>query len=146
MKDSVVRGVLLGCVGFLVMSGGMGCAQRGNPEAEQAALGCAKAWLILVDEQHYGESWDESAGIFRGAVERDRWMSMMEALRKPFGKSLTRDVKSTRYCTSLPGAPDGEYVVIQFKSSFENKKSAVETVTPMKDTNGTWRVSGYYIK
>jgi len=22
----------------------------------------------------------------------------------------------------------------------------VETVTPMKDTDGTWRVSGYYIR
>jgi len=48
--------------------------------------------------------------------------------------------------TSMPGAPDGEYVVIQFESSFANKKSAVETVTPMKGEDGVWRVSGYYIK
>jgi hypothetical protein len=47
---------------------------------------------------------------------------------------------------SLPGAPDGDYVVIKFASSFENKASAVETVTPMKDTDGKWHVSGYYIK
>jgi hypothetical protein len=45
----------------------------------------------------------------------------------------------------LPGAPDGEYVVIQFESSFEKKKSAVETVTPMLEKDGKWRVSGYYI-
>ncbi|MEW6584469.1 MAG: DUF4019 domain-containing protein, partial [Nitrospirota bacterium] len=54
-------------------------------------------------------------------------------------------VKSKKYATSLPGAPDGEYVVIEFETSFENKKSAVETVTPMMDS-GKWRVSGYYIK
>lgn len=48
--------------------------------------------------------------------------------------------------TSLPGAPDGEYVVIEFESSFEHKKSAIETVTPMNDKDGKWRVSGYYIK
>ena len=48
--------------------------------------------------------------------------------------------------TSLPGAPDGEYVVIQFDTSFTNKKVAVETVTPMKDEDGIWRVSGYYVK
>jgi len=48
--------------------------------------------------------------------------------------------------TSMPGAPDGEYVVIQFESSFANKESAVETVTPMKGEDGVWRVSGYYIK
>jgi hypothetical protein len=46
----------------------------------------------------------------------------------------------------LPGAPDGEYVVIQFETSFENKKSAIETVTPMIEINGGWRVSGYFIK
>jgi ribosomal protein S17E len=40
----------------------------------------------------------------------------------------------------------GEYVVIQFETSFENKKTAVETVTPMMDKDGIWRVSGYYIK
>ena len=48
--------------------------------------------------------------------------------------------------SSIPGAPDGEYVVIQFKTSFENKKSGIETVTPMLDKDGKWRVSGYYIK
>ncbi|MBM4320898.1 MAG: DUF4019 domain-containing protein, partial [Deltaproteobacteria bacterium] len=54
-------------------------------------------------------------------------------------------LKSARYQTSLPGAPDGEYVVIQFESSFENKRSAIETITPMLDS-GKWRVSGYFIK
>jgi hypothetical protein len=47
---------------------------------------------------------------------------------------------------SLPGAPDGEYVVIQFKTAFENKKFAIETVTPMLDGDGKWRVSGYFIR
>ena len=62
------------------------------------------------------------------------------------GKLISRQVKSTSYRTSLPGAPDGEYVIIQFKTSFDNKKSAIETVTPMKEKDGSWRVSGYYIK
>ncbi len=48
--------------------------------------------------------------------------------------------------TSLPGAPDGQYVVIQYESSFEHKKSAIETVTPSQGADGHWRVSGYFIK
>lgn len=44
------------------------------------------------------------------------------------------------------GAPDGEYVVIQFSASFANKKSALETITPMLGKDGKWRVSGYYMK
>lgn len=53
---------------------------------------------------------------------------------------------ATSYMTSLPGAPDGEYVVVQFETSFTNKKAAAETVTPMLENDGQWRVSGYYIK
>ena len=33
-----------------------------------------------------------------------------------------------------------------YASSFEHKKAAVETVTPMLDKDGHWRVSGYFIK
>lgn len=36
-------------------------------------------------------------------------------------------------------------MVIQFETSFENKGSAVETVTSMLEKDGTWRVAGYYI-
>lgn len=46
----------------------------------------------------------------------------------------------------LSGAPDGRYVVIQYETAFERKKSAVETITPMVDPDGAWRVSGYYIR
>lgn len=56
-------------------------------------------------------------------------------------------MKGATYATKLPGAPDGEYVVIQYKASFANKESAVETITPMKEADGTtWHVSGYFIK
>ena len=73
-------------------------------------------------------------------------MELMQGAREPFGANTTRELTSSRYRTTLPGAPDGEYVVIQFKSSFEKKKSAVETITPMLDDGGTWRVSGYFMK
>jgi hypothetical protein len=55
-------------------------------------------------------------------------------------------LKSATYTKSLPGAPDGEYVVIQYDTGFEHKQSAVETVTPMLDKDGKWRVSGYFIR
>jgi hypothetical protein len=123
-----------------------GCFRPRNPEAEAAAVAAAEAWLALVDNGEYDTSWDEAASFFRAAVEKEKWAEMMQSFRQPFGANLSREVKSKRYRTSLPGAPDGEYVIIQFKSSFENKKSGLETVTPMLDQDGTWRVSGYYIK
>ena len=50
------------------------------------------------------------------------------------------------YKTQLPGAPDGKYVVIQYQAAFENKATAVETITPMLDKDGRWRISGYFIR
>jgi len=36
--------------------------------------------------------------------------------------------------------------VIQFETSFEKKMSSLETIKPMKEKDGSWRVSGYYLK
>ena len=130
-------------LGILTM---FGCSKPSNPEAEADALAAAEAWLALVDSGQYAESWDEAAQYFKGAVPKDKWLQTMNAARTPFGKNIFRKLKSKHYKTSLPGAPDGEYDVIKFNASFENKKSAVETITPMLDKDGTWRVSGYYMK
>lgn len=124
----------------------VGCSSSSNPQAEAAAVDTAKAWLSLVDTEKYAESWDEAAQYFRDAVPKEQWVLTMQTGRKPFGKNLSRQLKSKRYRTSLPGSPDGEYVVIQFKASFENKQAAIETVTPMLGKDGKWRVSGYYMK
>ena len=109
-------------------------------------MGVAQAWLSMIDNGHYGESWETAASYFKGAITKDYWQQTVKAIRKPLGALVSREVKSKTYTQTLPGAPDGEYVVIQFNTSFGNKQSAVETVTPMLDTDGIWRVSGYYIQ
>ncbi len=118
----------------------------GSSQKENAAVLSAEKWLGMVDAEEYSESWKEAAELFRNAVRQDQWRQSLQAVRKPLGKLVTRKVRTKTYKTSLPGAPDGEYVVIQFETSFEYKKSAIETVTPMMDKDGKWRVSGYYIK
>lgn len=117
-----------------------------NEEAESKAVNSASAWLKLVDEGKYGESWETAASYFKNSVGKQQWDQMLSAVRKPLGKIVSRKLKSKDYMESLPGAPDGKYVVIQFTSVFENKKSAIETVTPMLDPDGKWKVSGYYIQ
>jgi predicted SnoaL-like aldol condensation-catalyzing enzyme len=113
---------------------------------EDAAVKSAQAWVSLVDQGKYAESWDAAAKLFQDAVPRDQWLQAIGAARTPLGKVLSRRLKSAEHKTSLPGAPDGKYVMVQFDTSFENKKAAVETVTPMQEANGTWRVSGYFVQ
>lgn len=112
----------------------------------EPATKAANSWLALVDAGKYGESWDESASIFRNAIAKSGWESAIRGVRGPLGEVKSRKLKSATYATSLPGAPDGEYVVVQFDTVFANKAQAVETITPMLDKDGKWRVSGYYIK
>jgi len=115
-------------------------------EEKEEALSIAEEWLNLVDEGKYIESWEAAAAYFRGAVTKDQWEVSIKGVREPLGKVISRQVKSSEYTTELPSAPDGEYVVIRFDTSFGNKKSAIETVTPMKEKDGSWKVSGYYIR
>jgi hypothetical protein len=121
-------------------------APHANEVAEKAAVTAAGAWLSLVDEGSFAESWNQAAGFFKNAVTKEQWLNSMKAYRVPLGKMVTRKLKSKQYTKALPGAPDGEYLVVQYETQFENKKSAIETVTPMLDQDGKWRVSGYYIK
>ena len=121
-------------------------ATAAGPEKEKAAVVAAQKWLALIDADNYADSWNEAAGYFRAAVNQEKWEQSLQAVRTPLGKIISRKVKSKSYQTSVPGAPDGEYVIIQFQTSFQNKKSAIETVTPMLDKDGQWRLSGYFIK
>ena len=130
----------------LVLSGCCGSSTPPDPDEANKAVAATEKWLALVDAQKYDESHDEAAAYFRSAVTKEAWTRQIEGVRKPLGELKSRSVKSTDYRTSLPGAPDGEYIIIQFETSYDNKANAIETVTPMKEKDGSWRVSGYYIK
>lgn len=131
---------------FVLLSLWVGVAAAQVLHKEKAAIIAAENWLFEVDAGYYSESWRSASEYFRNAVPEEKWVHSLNAVRYPLGKLISRKIKSTNYTTSLPGAPDGEYVVIQFETSFENKQAAIETVTPMFEKNGGWRVSGYYIK
>ncbi len=115
-------------------------------QAEQAAVAAAESWLAMVDEGAYGASWQNSAELFKGAVGLEQWELTLQGVRGPLGEVIERSVDSKDYTTTVPGAPDGEYVIIKFAVSFTNKASGIETVTSMRDPDGQWRVAGYFIR
>ena len=115
-------------------------------DKEALAINAGQKWLSLCDQADYAGSWESAATYFKNAVKKEQWEQMASAVRSPLGSVEKRDVKSQSYKTSLPGAPDGEYVVVQFNTVFSNKKAAVETVTLTLDQDRGWRVSGYFVK
>jgi hypothetical protein len=117
-----------------------------SSEAVSAGTSAAEAWLKLVDDGQYDVSWAHAASVFRGAVTTEGWSKAVSGVRGQMGKLVSRKLASANFTTSVPGVKDGKYVIIQYDTSFENKASAVETVTPMQDADGSWRVAGYFIK
>lgn len=105
----------------------------------------AQLWLGLVDAGKYDRSWEEAAARFKSLVEQEDWRRKAGGVRSPLGKVMSRFEQSREQTRTLPGAPDGEYVVFKFTTSFEHKNSATETLTLTHEPDGVWRVSGYFI-
>jgi hypothetical protein len=116
------------------------------PSHDPAAERAASEWLQLIDAGDARASWRAAASLFKKAVSEEQWSQALAAARSPLGAVVARTLKRAESATQLPGAPDGQYVVIQFDTQFEKKRAAVETVTPMRDTDGQWRVSGYFVR
>lgn len=106
----------------------------------------ARAWLATVDSGRYGDSWEDASALFKQAIPKLRWETTVQSVREPLGVVVGRKIRAMNYTRILPGVPEGEYVVIQFDTRFENRPLSVETVTPMREEDGTWKVSGYFIR
>jgi hypothetical protein len=121
-------------------------AVAGESQSISQAKAAASSWLKLVDSGNYAASWAQASSLFKSAVTESSWQSALKSSRGPLGALKAREVQSATFTHTLPGAPDGEYVVIKYASQFEHKASAIETVTPMQEKDGSWHVSGYFVK
>ena len=124
-------------------------AQQTSTPPDATALTVQRAdetWLALVDSGNYAESWKQASPTFQSGVTQEKWATALDSVRTPLGSLKTRKLVSANYSTSLPGVPDGEYEVIVFETSFENKQLGHETVISKREKDGSWRIAGYYIK
>lgn len=121
-------------------------AAAGAANAEMNAVHEAERWLTVVDGGKSGEAWEQASAHFKSTVSQKDWEDAVRKSRTPFGKALSRTLMSDVATKSLPGVPDGDYVVIRFAAQFEKKEQAMETVTVQKEKDGSWRVSGYFIQ
>jgi hypothetical protein len=119
---------------------------QSNQGSETDAVTAAQDWLALIDGGDSSESYNRAASLFKSAVSLEQWQSSLAAAQAPLGKPLSRSLKSSRYAEELPGAPDGKYYVIEYNTVFERKERGTETVVPMLDEDGVWRVSGYFVR
>ena len=115
-------------------------------QAAKEATSAAEQWLGFVDQGKFNRSWLEASTYFRNVTTKQQWKQQVSVWRSALGSVVSRKLRTAQYLTTMPGAPDGEYVMIQYDTSFTHKKSAVEVVVPMMDADGRWRVSEYSIR
>ena len=119
---------------------------QGQEKPEVLAQKSAESWLATVDSGKYGESWDQAAENFRSSGTKEQWEKAVGSVREQTATLKSRKLLRADYTQKLPNVPEGEYVVLQYESSFANAAAAIETVTPTRERDGSWRVSGYFVK
>jgi hypothetical protein len=140
-----VKARLALCTGLLAV---VACSTIGFAADEniKPAVTATDQWVALVDAGQYGAAWEQASSVFQEKVTKAQWEETMKTVRAPFGKMQSRYLLSAEYKTQLPNVPAGEYVTIQYQSKFAHAPNMIETVTPMLDKDGKWKVSGYFVK
>jgi len=142
----ILTAIGMGLAAGAVLLGAEGEGKAAEEAARKASAESAQSWLALVDAGEYAKSWSAAAELFQKQVSSDRWVETVRGVRGEIGKLVSRKATKADYSRTLPGAPDGEYVIHQYSSAFENKKEAMEHVVLMKEKDGSWKVVGYFIK
>ncbi len=112
---------------------------------EQAAERQALGFLGYLDHARYADSYAYTGMLIRSSLDRESFAKQIEKARAGSGAILSRNLIDATYSTTVPGAPEGQYVILHYGTSFANRQDTVETVT-LAFAKGYWRVSGYYIK
>ncbi|MBS0497149.1 MAG: DUF4019 domain-containing protein [Proteobacteria bacterium] len=137
MKRLIVLLLLLFCVSAVH-------AQEGN--ILEKVESSARAWLGLIDSGNYQESWENASTLFKEKTSEAAWVKSITAIRTARGAMSARYIATAGSTKSLSGLPDGDYVVLQFYTTFAEKGLALETITLTKAQDDAWQIAAYEIK
>ncbi|MCG2584285.1 DUF4019 domain-containing protein [Massilia sp. TS11] len=117
-----------------------------DSDAAAPARAAASAFLSLLDSAKFGEAWESSAKPVHSAVSRDGFIAGLQQLKAQMPPLKARVPESATPAKNLPGAPEGDYLVLVNRLDFEGGASAREQLTIMKEADGAWRVVGYFVR
>ncbi len=81
--------------------------------------------------------------MFRRDVSQEQWVAALKRSRDPLGPLVSRTPSRVQFATSLRGAPDRDYAIIHFTTSFGGK-NATERLTLVQE-GGRWQTVAYGI-
>jgi hypothetical protein len=142
---NIIRGFAIAT--FVAVLAGCGIAAAADEEIDTSeAMAAADKWLYLVDVGRGRDAYAAAAESFRKGVEQTKWEVAADTVRNTLGGVVGRKLRTAHYTRTLPGAPEGEYLLIYFDTRFDKKALATELVTCEREKDGAWRVGGYWVK
>ena len=121
-------------------------AENDEIRVDPAALSEAERWLALVDANDYSGSWAATGDLFKGEVSEEEWRESMAVFREDMGAVRERTLQDQTLETVMPGAPEGEYLMLEYRSVFDQQARGAELVVLMRQDDGSWRVIGYFLQ
>src|SRR5580704_9249117 len=94
--------------------------QQAEPSAdphiadEQAAERQALGFVGYLDHGRYADSYAYTGMLIRAQLDRDSFAKQLEKARAGTGALLSRELIDASYATTVPGAPEGQYVVLHY--------------------------------
>ncbi|MEP3420861.1 MAG: DUF4019 domain-containing protein [Erythrobacter sp.] len=119
-------------------------AQTAVDDAE--SLNIAEPFVAAIDDGDWQESWNAAGEFFQSQATAAEWAQTIEPVRVPLGAVEERRLTNVQRVATLPGAPEGDYEVLQYQTKFANRGPiAIETVIMIKN-GATYDVAGYFIR
>jgi DNA-binding CsgD family transcriptional regulator len=114
--------------------------QTAAPSEAEAAARAAEAFLVMIDESRWADSYAATGAEFRRLNTLKAWTGVSVRVRPPLGKLVTRNIVSNEF---VPAPPMG-YQLVKFASTYADDTNQIESVS-LAWEDGAWRVVGIVI-
>lgn len=104
------------------------------------------AFVALIDASDWEGSWNIAGPSFRSEVTSEEWAAQVQPVREPLGQVRSRELVTVQRTSSLPGAPEGEYEVVQYHTQFAGAPTLARETLIMLKTQQGWDVTGYFVQ
>ncbi len=116
--------IILGTILIVMLTGPVGAGTLSHNHLDNQASN----YLELLDQNQYEDAWLAMSDFFQALNNQDHWQSRQQVIRAAYGSLGSREFLRITERQSYSHSPDGKYVIVQYKSIFQNKADTYETV------------------
>jgi hypothetical protein len=102
----------------------------------------AMEWLAIVDKGDFNTAYGMATKALQLTIPQNEWVTMMQVMKGSLGQVTERKVIDIRTAKDPAGAPQGDYMIFVYETTFSSGKKATEIIS-LQEYNGVWRVYSY---